>query len=110
MAIKRGADRDRWEVFLTELSRHGSIRKACAIAGVDRRELRQKQKEDDEFSIMMADAEEDSVDRIAETAHTIAQMGDGQMVRYLLDQKRYKKTGESTIIPPSINITIGSKK
>lgn len=110
MARKRGADRDPWEVFLTEMSRHGSTRKACAIAGVTRVQLRQKMKDDDDFSIALADAEEDSVDRIAETAHTIAQMGDGQMVRYLLDNKRYKKAGESTVIPPSINITIGGNK
>lgn len=108
MAHKRGVERDETEVFLKELSRHGSVRKACLVAGVSRKWLRTR-KLDEDFCERYADALEDSVDRIEEAGVHLALSHDEKMIRYLLDAKRYKK-GETTSlgqVKPSITVTIG---
>lgn len=108
MAHKRGVERDETEVFLKELSRHGSVRKACLVAGVSRKWLRTR-KLDEDFSERYADALEDSVDRIEEAGVHLALSHDEKMIRYLLDAKRYKKseTTGSGVVKPSITVTIG---
>lgn len=107
MARKRGVERDETEVFLNELSRHGSVRKACLVAGVSRKWLRTR-KLDEDFAERFADAIEDSIDRIEEAGVHLALSNDERMIRYLLDAKRYKK-GESAVgvVKPSITVTIG---
>lgn len=108
MAHKRGVQRDETEVFLKELSRHGSVRKACLVAGVNRTWLRTK-KLDDNFAEAFADAIEDSIDRIEEAGIHMALSHDEKMIRYLLDAKRYKKGETATLgqVKPSITVTIG---
>jgi len=108
MAKKRGVKRDQEAVFLSEISRHGSIRKACVISGLTRLWLRQKKLEEG-FLEMYTDALEDSTDRLEETAYTNARMGDDKLIRYLLDAKRYKKIRAVDLgeVVPQINITIG---
>lgn len=108
MAHKRGVQRDETEVFLKELSRHGSVRKACLVAGVSRTWLRTK-KLDDSFAEAFADAIEDSIDRIEEAGIHMALSHDEKMIRYLLDAKRYKKGETATLgqVKPSITVTIG---
>lgn len=108
MAKKRGVNRDKEEVFLLELSRHGSIRKACAVAGVTRGWLRGKKQEDD-FAQKYADALDDSTDRIEESGVRRALAGDDKLIRYLLDVRRYKKDTSVDLgeVSPVINITIG---
>ena len=109
MAHKRGVDRDVEAVFLSELARHGSIRKACLVAGVTRTWLRLKKMEE-EFAEKYADALEDATDRVEEAAHRGAISGDDKLIRYLLDAKRYKKTTEVDLgqVKPIINVTIGA--
>lgn len=108
MARKRGVERNEEEVFLYELARHGSIRKACLVAGVTRAWVRLR-KMDEDFAIAYADALEDSVDRIEEQGTSQALLGDEKLIRYLLDAKRYKKTTEVDLgqVKPIINVTIG---
>lgn len=108
MATKRGAKRDKREVFLAELSRHGSIRKACHVAGVSRTTVREW-KQDQDFAVAMADAEEDSVDRVEEVGHGRALKGDEKLIRFILEVKRYKKDSSASLgeVRPTINITIG---
>tara|TARA_R100000152_G_C6782307_1_gene219781 strand:- start:20082 stop:20432 length:351 start_codon:yes stop_codon:yes gene_type:complete len=110
MAKKRGVQRDQEEVFLSELSRHGSTRKACAVAGLSRTWLRAK-KLDEEFLEKYTDALEDSTDRLEETAYSRARAGDDKLIRYLLDARRYKKdrTVDLGEVTPQINITIGGQ-
>jgi hypothetical protein len=107
-AKKRGITRDKSEVFLMEFSRHGSIRKACQVAGVSRAWVREQRLEDD-FAINMTDAEQDSIDRVEEKAHQLALIGDDKLIRFVLESKRYKKTTEIDLstVKPVINITIG---
>lgn len=109
MARKRGVNRSVEEVFLSELARHGSIRKACRVAGVTRSWLRVKMVCDD-FSELYHDALEDSTDRIEETGFELALDGEEKMIRYLLDAKRYKKNTEVDLsqVKPIINVTIGT--
>lgn len=105
---KNGINRDVAEVFLSEISRHGSIRKACKIAGVDRRWLREKKLEDD-FAERYADAQEDAADRLEDQARDEALDGSEKLLVYLLDVKRYKKaeSGPMSGITPTVTITIG---
>lgn len=108
MAHKRGVERDVAAVFLKELSRHGSVRKACLVAGVTRSWVR-TQRLNSEFAEAYADALEDSVDRIEEAGVHLALSNDERMIRYLLDARRYKKPEGSTLgqVKPSITVTIG---
>lgn len=110
MAHKRGVERDITQVFLTELSRHGSIRKACNVAGVSRSWVRNQQLNDEEFGTAYQDALDDSVDRLEEQANMQARCGDEKLLRYLLDVKRYKKTSETDIrdITPNVIVNIGT--
>lgn len=105
---KTGVNRDEAEVFLSEIARHGSIRKACKVAGVTRAWLRLKI-QDLDFAEAYADAQEDSTDRIEDQARDEALDGNDKLIIYLLDQKRYRKqsTGDLTGIQPSVTITIG---
>lgn len=108
MARKRGVDRDPTDVFLKELARHGSVRKACQVAGVSRSWVRD-QKRNEEFATLYSDALEDSIDRIEEAGHGRALRGDDRLIRFFLEVKRYKRTIESDLseVKPVINITIG---
>lgn len=108
MAHKRGVDRSEEEVFLSEIARHGSIRKACLVAGVTRAWLRLKKMEND-FAEAFQDALEDSTDRVEESAVRGALSGDDKLIRYLLDARRYKRTIEVDLgqVRPVINVTIG---
>lgn len=108
MAHKRGAERNEREVFLSELARHGSIRKACLVSGTTRSWLR-IQMSDSDFAQAYHDALEDSVDRIEEAGNAGARDGDEKLIRYFLDAKRYKKQAEgpAVSVQPSVTITIG---
>lgn len=108
MARKRGVERNEEEIFLYELARHGSVRKACLVAGVTRAWLRLR-KMDEEFSMALADAQEDCLDRIEESGVTQAIGGEEKLIRYFLDARRYKKTTELDLgqVKPIINVTIG---
>jgi hypothetical protein len=108
MARKRGVERSEEEVFLYELARHGSIRKACLVAGVTRAWLRLK-KMDEDFATAYQDALEDATDLIEEAGVSQAKAGDDKLIRYLLDARRYKKTIEVDLsqVKPIINVTIG---
>lgn len=109
MAHKRGVERDETAVFLGELARHGSVRKACKVAGVDRSWVRRMRTNNDDFALAYADAVEDSVDRLEDVAYTQALGGEEKLLRYLLDAKRYKKAGDDPIaVQPIINVTIGA--
>lgn len=111
MAHKRGINRSESEVFLKEISRHGSIRRACNVAGVSRAWLR-RQLLDSDFAEAYADAQEDSIDKIEDTGRELALDGNEKMVVYLLDQLRFKKTDSGpglAGIQPSVTITIGGK-
>lgn len=107
---KEGANRDKVEVFLTELSRHGSVRKACSVADVSRKWVREKRLEED-FAIAYNDAIEDSLDRVEEAAHSGAIRGDDKLIRFMLEVKRYKKSTDIDLssVKPVINITVGAK-
>lgn len=109
MARKRGAGRDVKSVFLAELARHGSQRKACEVAGVSRTWVRETKKTDEQFAIDFADALEDSIDRIEETGHSLALKGEEKLIRFFLEVRRYKKQTETDLgeVKPVINITIG---
>ena len=108
MAHKRGVERDETAVFLSELARHGSVRKACKVAGVTRQWVR-LQRQNDDFALAYADAVEDSVDRLEDEAYSQALGGEEKLLRYLLDAKRYKKAGDDPIaMQPIINVTIGA--
>lgn len=109
MARKLGVNRSEREVFLSELARHGSVRKACVVAGVTRRWLA-LQKQDNEFLEDYTFAIEDSLDRIEEMGNSMARLGDEKMIRYLLDAKRYNKKTDTTIdasVVPIVTVTIG---
>lgn len=108
MARKRGVKRNQEEVFLSELGRHGSVRKACVVAGVSRSWVNEK-KLDEDFAKAFADAIEDSIDRIEEAGVKGALSGDDKLIRYLLDARRYKKNVELNLgeVKPTINISIG---
>lgn len=109
MARRRGfLNRDRWEVFLSELGLHGSIRKACLVATVTRQELREKMT-DPAFQTKYYDALDDATDIIEEKAITFAKFGEPQLLKYLLDAKRYKKIDNSVTVAPVINITVGKE-
>ena len=107
-ARKRGVNRDVSEVFLLELARHGSIRKACNVAGVSRNWVREKRL-DDTFALDFVDAIEDSIDRVDEKAHQLAISGDDKLIKFVLESKRYKKTNDVDLstVKPTININIG---
>ena len=104
-----GYNRNEEEVFLSELARHGSIRKACRVAGTTRAWLRLR-KMDDDFSEAFHDALEDATDRIEETGVQVALSGDDKLIRYLLDARRYKKNLDVDMgqLRPIINVTIGT--
>lgn len=108
MARRRGTSRNNSEVFLSELSRHGSVRKACSVAGVSRSWVRE-QKREEEFALAYADALEDATDRIEEAGVSGALKGDDKLIRFLLEVRRYKKNTETDLseVKPNINITIG---
>lgn len=108
-AKKRGVSRDKSEVFLLEYARHGSIRKACQVAGVSREWVR-KQKFNEDFAIAFIDAEQDSIDRIDEVAHRLALSGDDKLIKFVLESKRYKKSTDVDLssVKPTINVTIGT--
>ena len=111
MAHKRGVNRDRRSVFLEELSRHGSVRKACLISGYSRDQVRTMQRDDMEFAQQYADAMEDSIDRIEETGTQLARGGDDKLIKLFLEVKRYKKSNDIEVgdIKPIVNVTIGTK-
>lgn len=110
MARKRGAGRDEVEVFLSELSIHGSVRKACAVAGVSRSWFRERKKLDEDFALAVADAIEDSTDRLEEVGHRMARAGDEKLIRFLLEVRRYKKSTDVDLeeLKPNINVTVQS--
>lgn len=111
MAHKRGVERDVAAVFLSELARHGSVRKACKVAGVTRQWVRLRRRDDEDFALSYADAVEDSVDRLEDEAFTLALGGEEKLLRYLLDVKRYKKSGDDPVaVQPIINVTIGASQ
>lgn len=105
---KTGVNRDESEVFLAEIARHGSVGKACKVAGVTRGWLRLKLMDSD-FAEAYADAQEDSTDRLEYQARAEAMDGSEKLLTYLLDAKRYKKasTGDLTGIQPIVTVTIG---
>lgn len=105
---KTGVNRDESEVFLSEISRHGSIRKACRVAGVTRGWLR-LQLLDATFAEAYADAQEDATDRLEDQARDEALAGSEKLLTYMLDAKRYKKTNDGSLagIQPTITVTIG---
>lgn len=105
---KTGVNRDEAEVFLSEIARHGSIRKACRVAGVTRIWLRLRLL-DAEFAEMYADAQEDATDRLEDQARDEALDGSEKLLTYLLDVKRYKKqsAGDLSGIQPVVTVTIG---
>ena len=105
---KTGVNRDEAEVFLAEIARHGSIRKACKVAGVSRMWLR-LQLLDAAFSEAYADAQEDATDRLEDQARDEALDGSEKLLTYLLDAKRYKKANDGSLagIQPVVTITIG---
>lgn len=105
---KTGINRDESEVFLAEIARHGSIRKACRVAGTTRAWLRLRL-HDETFAQAFEDAQEDATDRIEDQARDEAMDGNDKLIVYLLDQKRYKKqaTGDLTGIQPVVTVTIG---
>ncbi len=111
MARKRGVERDTTEVFLKELARHGSERKACLVACVSRSWVREQKKLPD-FAEKYYDAIEDSVDRLEEVAHRRALIGDEKLIRFLLENKRYKKNDGPDLsqVAPTVNLTIGVKE
>lgn len=108
MAKKRGIERDVWEVFLSEISRHGNVRKACNVAGVTRYQWRTRML-DLSFAEDYADAQEDATDRIEDHARAEAMDGSEKLLAYLLDVKRYKKSTDGSLAggSPSVTITIG---
>ena len=110
MAKRRGfLNRDRWEVFLSELSRHGTVRKAAIVATVTRQELREKMLDPD-FQQKYHDALDDSTDLIEEAAIAQARYGEPQLLKYLLDAKRYKAKDVAAVnVAPVINITVGKE-
>jgi len=105
---KTGINRDETEVFLSEISRHGLIGKACRVAGVTRAWYR-TQMLNAEFAEAFADAEEDATDRLEYQARAEAMDGSEKLLTYLLDQKRYKKTNDGSLagIQPVVTVTIG---
>lgn len=107
---KQGAERDKTEVFLTELSRHGSVRKACSVADVSRKWVREQKLEED-FLIAYNDAIEDSIDVLEEAAHSGAKRGDDKLIRFMLEVKRYKKSSDIDLssVKPVLNITVGTR-
>lgn len=112
MAHKRGISRDESEVFLKEISRHGSIRRACNVAGVTRGWLRLKLM-DATFAEAYADAQEDATDRLEDQARAEALDGSEKLLTYMLDALRYKKADTGTglgAVQPSVTITIGGSK
>lgn len=112
MARRRGVDRDRRDVFLTELARHGTVRKACVISGYTRSQIRALMREDEDFAQEYQDALEDSVDRIEEAGNLMARNGDEKMIKLFLEVKRYKKSNDIEVgdIKPTVNVTIGTNK
>lgn len=109
MARKVGVNRSEREVFLHELARHGSVRKACVVAGVTRRWLA-LQKQDNDFLEDYTYAIEDSIDRIEEEGNAMARCGDEKLIRYFLDAKRYNKKTDTTVdasVVPVVTVTIG---
>lgn len=109
MAKGKGVNRSEAEVFLSEISRHGSIGKACRVAGVSRVWFRNKKLTDEEFAEAYADACEDSIDRLEFQARAEALDGSEKLLTYLLDAHRYKKQNASDLggVMPSITVTIG---
>lgn len=110
MARKRGVKRNEREVFLEEIARHGSMRKACLVSGLTRSAVRIAMRDDDDFAQAYADACEDSTDRLEEVAFLNARLGEEKLLRYLLDAKRYKKGESPVTATPSISINIGTPK
>lgn len=112
MAIRRGVNRDRREVFLRELARNGSVRKACLISGFTRHQIRGFMRDDEEFAQDYQDALEDSLDRIEERGTDMARNGDDKMVKFFLEVKRYKKSSDIEVgdIKPTVTVTIGTPK
>ena len=106
---KTGINRDESEVFLSEIARHGSIRKACRVAGTTRAWLRLRL-HDESFAQAFEDAQEDATDRIEDQARDEAIDGNDKLIVYLLDNKRYKKpsTGGLSGIQPIVTVTIGA--
>lgn len=112
MATRRGVTRDRRGVFLKELARHGSVRKACLISGYTRTQIRNLMRDDEDFAQDYQDALEDAVDRIEEAGNLMARNGDDKMIKLFLEVKRYKKTSDVELgdIKPTVTVTIGTKK
>lgn len=112
MAKKLGVNRDVAEVFLSEIARKGSVRKACLVAGVTRSWLRMKLVDGSDFAERYADATEDSVDRLEEQAFAEAMDGSEKLLTYLLDAKRNKKSdaGIGSGVQPVITVTIGGSQ
>lgn len=107
MSVKKGVKRNKREVFLSELARHGSVRRSCLIAGVTRTWVRE-QRQDDQFGMEFLDAMEDSTDRIEECGIKKALKGDDKLVRFFLEVRRYKRASDQdmTALKPVINVTI----
>lgn len=105
MTKKRGAARDVLDVFLQELSKHGSIRKSCVVAGVSRSQVRSWRK-DPTIEQLFQDSLDDSDDYVREKAVALAtgRKPDPQMIKFLMQLKRDISDVQ---VNPTVNITIG---
>lgn len=109
--MRTGAGRDKTQVFLSELAKTGSVRKACRIANVTRMWVREQQLNEPEFNTMYADALDDYTDSLQETASMQALKGDANLLKYFLDNLRFNKNEvkQRDDVKPVINIKIESK-
>lgn len=78
--------------FLRELSKGGIIGAAAKLAQIDRANVYRRRDSDPEFAALMADALEDSDDRVEATARTLANEGSERMLIFFLEKRRYPKS------------------
>ncbi len=91
----RGKARRDWRpAFLKALAEHGTVCRACKVAGISRSTAYREQQRDEAFALLWYDVEHEVTDAIEQKAVELALDGDTRMIEFLLKARAPEKYRE----------------
>lgn len=105
-ARKKTRRRDWRPLFLNAIATEGTVKQACAVAGISRQHAYRERQANEEFAIAWHDAIEDLVDGLERKAVEVALTGDTRMLEFLLKAHRPERYRENVHVEHTGNVTI----
>lgn len=104
-SARKKARRDWRPAFVEAIATEGTIKQACAVAGISRQHAYRERQANEDFALAWHDAEEDLVDGLERKAVEVAMNGDTRMLEFLLKARRPETYRENMKVEHSGNIT-----